>query len=133
MLYGTRRTGRTTIIENIVQKFAGDALLLQGEDMQVAELLQKRTVANYKQLTEGKKIIVLDKAQVVPNIGKILKLLIDSIIGITVIATGSSSFDLVYTTGEPLVGRNLVYYLYPIAQVELAATEDHLTTVRNLQ
>ena len=133
MLYGTRRTGKTTIIENIVQKYAGDALLLQGEDMQVAELLQKRTVANYKQLTAGKKIIVLDEAQVVPDIGKILKLLIDSIKGITVIATGSSSFDLVYTTGEPLVGRNLIYYLYPIAQVELSATEDHLTTVRNLE
>lgn len=133
MLYGTRRTGKTTIIENIVQKYSGDALLLQGEDMQVAELLQKRTVANYKQLTAGKKIIVVDEAQVVPEIGKILKLLIDSVKGITVIATGSSSFDLVYSTGEPLVGRNLVYHLYPIAQVELAATEDHLTTLRNLE
>jgi hypothetical protein len=36
-------------------------------------------------------------------------------------------------TGEPLVGRNIVYYLYPIAQVELSATEDKLTTVRNLE
>lgn len=133
MLYGTRRTGKTTIIENIVQKYGDDALLLQGEDMQVAELLHKRTVANYKQLTVGKKIIVLDEAQVVPEIGKILKLLIDSVKGITVIATGSSSFDLVYSTGEPLVGRNLVYYLYPIAQAELASTEDHLTTVRHLE
>lgn len=133
MLYGTRRTGKTTIIENIVQKYGDEALLLQGEDMQVAELLQKRTVANYKQLTAGKKIIVLDEAQVVPEIGKILKLMIDSVKGITVIATGSSSFDLVYSTGEPLVGRNLVYYLYPIAQVELSATQDYLTTVRNLE
>ncbi|MES2374477.1 MAG: ATP-binding protein [Bacteroidota bacterium] len=133
MLYGTRRTGKTTIIENIVQKYGDEALLLQGEDMQVAELLQKRTVANYKQLTAGKKIIVLDEAQVVPEIGKILKLMIDSVKGITVIATGSSSFDLVYSTGEPLVGRNLVYHLYPIAQVELSATQDYLTTVRNLE
>ncbi len=53
--------------------------------------------------------------------------------GITVIATGSSSFDLAYTTGEPLVGRNLVYHLYPIAQVELSETEDYLTTIRNLE
>ena len=133
MLYGTRRTGKTTIIENIVQKYAADALLLQCEDLQVAEILQKRTVANYKQLTAGKKIVVLDEAQTVSEIGKILKLLIDSVKGITVIATGSSSFDLVYSTGEPLVGRNLLYHLYPIAQVELAATEDYLTTVRNLE
>ncbi len=133
MLYGTRRTGKTTIIENIVQKYGKEALLLQGEDMQVSELLQKRTVANYKQLTAGKKIIVIDEAQAIPNIGKILKLLIDSVKGITVIASGSSSFDLVYTTGEPLVGRNLVYYLYPIAQAELSVTEDYLTTIRNLE
>ncbi len=133
MLYGTRRTGKTTIIENIVQKYGDGALLLQGEDMQVSALLQKRTVANYKQLTTGKKIIVIDEAQAIPEVGKILKLLIDSVKGITVIATGSSSFDLVYTTGEPLVGRNLVYYLYPIAQVELSVTEDYLTTIRNLE
>lgn len=133
LLYGTRRTGKTTIIENIARKYEGNAVLLQGEDMQVAELLQKRTVANYKQLTAGKKIIVLDEAQAVPEIGKILKLLIDSVKGITVIATGSSSFDLVYSTGEPLVGRNLVYQLYPIAQVELSKNEDYLTTVRNLE
>ncbi|MES2330120.1 MAG: ATP-binding protein [Bacteroidota bacterium] len=133
MLYGTRRTGKTTIIENIVQKYGDQALLLQGEDMQVAEILQKRTVVNYKQLTEGKKIIVLDEAQAVQDIGKILKLLIDSVKGITVIATGSSSFDLVSSTGEPIVGRNLVYYLYPIAQAELAATQDYLTTARNLE
>lgn len=116
MLYGTRRTGKTTIIENIVNKYPKDTLLLQGEDMQVSEILQRRTIANYTQLTAGKKIIIIDEAQTIPEIGKVLKLLIDGIKGITVIVTGSSSFDLVYATGEPLVGRNLVYQLYPIAQ-----------------
>ncbi len=133
MLYGTRRTGKTTIIEKIAQKYADVTLMLQGEDMQVVELLQKRTVVNYQNLTAGKKIIIIDEAQAIPEIGKILKLLIDTVKGITVIATGSSSFDLAYTTGEPLVGRNLVYQLYPIAQVELSETEDFLTTFRNLE
>jgi hypothetical protein len=63
MLFGTRRIGTTTIIEKIVEKYGDEALLLNGEDMQVAELLQKRTVANYKQLTAGKKIIVLDETR----------------------------------------------------------------------
>ena len=133
MLYGTRRTGKTTIIENIVRKHPEDALLLQGEDMQVSELLQRRTIANYTQLTAGKKIIIIDEAQTIPEIGKILKLLIDGVKGITVIVTGSSSFDLVYATGEPLVGRNLIYLLYPIAQAELSAVEDFMTTTRNLE
>jgi len=133
MLYGTRRTGKTTIIENIVTKYPNDTLLLQGEDMQVAEILQRRTIANYTRLTGGKKIIIIDEAQSIPEIGKILKLLIDGIKGITIIVTGSSSFDLVYATGEPLVGRNLVYQLYPIAQAELSVVEDYVTTIQNLE
>ena len=133
LLYGTRRTGKTTIIENIAARYDSTVLLLQGEDMQVASLLQQRTVANYSQLTKGKRIVIIDEAQAVPEIGKILKLMIDNIKGISIIATGSSSFDLVYSTGEPLVGRNIVHYLYPIAQVELSAIEDRLTTLKNLE
>jgi predicted AAA+ superfamily ATPase len=110
LLYGTRRTGKSTIIENIAAK-EENTLLLQGEDMDVSRLLQNRTVANYKRLTKGKKLIIIDEAQSIPEIGKILKLMIDTIKGITVIATGSSSFDLQNSTGEPLVGRNLVYQL----------------------
>jgi len=132
LLYGTRRTGKSTIIENIAAK-EENTLLLQGEDMDVSRLLQNRTVANYKRLTKGKKLIIIDEAQSIPEIGKILKLMIDTIKGTTVIATGSSSFDLQNSTGEPLVGRNLVYQLYPIAQVELSAIQDHLTTVHDLE
>jgi predicted AAA+ superfamily ATPase len=55
LLYGTRRTGKTTIIEKIVQKFLSDALLLHGEDMQISAILQNRTIANYQQLTKGQK------------------------------------------------------------------------------
>ena len=133
MLYGTRQTGKTTIIEHISARHGSDVLSLQGEDMQVASLLQIRTVANYAQLTKGKKIVIINEAQAISEIGKILKLLIDNIKGITIIATGSSSFDLVYHTGEPLVGRNIVHYLYPIAQAELSAIEDKLTAIRNLE
>lgn len=133
MLYGTRRTGKTTIIENIVSRYPDDALLLLGEDMQVSEMLQQRTVANYSRITGGKRIIIIDEAQTIPEIGKILKLMIDGIKGITIIVTGSSSFDLVYAAGEPLVGRNLVYQLYPIAQAELSVVEDYITTTRNLE
>ena len=133
LLYGTRRTGKSTIIEGIALKDQKNTLLLQGEDMQVARLLQKRTVANYKRLAEDKKLIIIDEAQAIPEIGKILKLMIDTIKGITIIATGSSSFDLQNSTGEPLVGRNLVYQLYPIAQMELSGIQDYLTTIQDLE
>lgn len=133
MLYGTRRTGKTTIIENIVEKKEDEVLFLQGEDAETVDVLQKRTEANYKLLIGKKKILIIDEAQFIPDIGRILKLMIDRIKGITIIATGSSSFDLVNKTGEPLVGRNLVYQLYPIAQAELAGIEDYIATRRNLE
>lgn len=133
LLYGTRRTGKSTIIEEIAKKEEEKTLLLQGEDMEVAHLLQNRTVANYKRLADGKSLIIIDEAQAIPEIGKILKLMIDTVKGITIIATGSSSFDLQNSTGEPLVGRNLVYQLYPIAQMELSGIQDYLTTIQDLE
>ncbi len=132
LLFGTRRTGKSTIVESIAAQHSA-SLLLQGEDLQVASILQDRTIANYTRLTQGKDLIIIDEAQAVPNIGAVLKFMIDNIKGITVIATGSSSFDLQSMAGEPLVGRAMVYTLYPIAQIELAAKEDFLTTARNLE
>lgn len=133
MLYGSRRTGKTTIIENIFNQHEGECLFLLGEDMLVSEYLQKRTVDNYKQLIGEKKIIIIDEAQAIPNIGKILKLMIDSIKGITIIATGSSSLDLVNEAGEPLVGRQLEYQLFPLAQCEYSKFENRLESLGQLE
>lgn len=132
MLYGSRRTGKTTIIENLVEKHEKETLILLGEDIQVAEYLQTRTVANYKQLIGDKKLIIIDEAQAIPNIGKVLKLMIDSVKGITIIATGSSSLDLVNDAGEPLVGRQLEFQLFPLAQVEFSKVENKLEKLNQL-
>lgn len=132
MLYGSRRTGKTTIIEEVFRQHEADTLFLLGEDVQVAEYLQNRTVANYKQLVGDKKLVIIDEAQAVPNIGKILKLMIDSMPGITIIATGSSSLDLVNDAGEPLVGRQLEHQLFPLAQVEFSQSENRLESINQL-
>ena len=132
LLYGSRRTGKTTIIENISKLHEADTLMLLGEDIQVSEYLQHRTVANYKALIGEKKLIIIDEAQAIPNIGKILKLMIDSIKGITIIATGSSSLDLINDAGEPLVGRQLEFQLLPLAQVEFSTRENRLESINEL-
>lgn len=132
LLYGSRRTGKTTIIERLLNQYQDDALMLLGEDMDVAELLQLRTVANYKQLIGSKKLVIIDEAQAIPNIGKILKLMIDNIKGITIIATGSSSLELVNDAGEPLVGRSVEYKLFPLSLAEYAQTENRIETVSRL-
>jgi uncharacterized protein len=63
--------------------------------------------------------LIIDEAQAIPDIGKALKLMIDSNPQLTIIATGSSSLILINTSGEPLTGRDRQFILYPIAQSEL--------------
>lgn len=119
LILGTRRVGKTYLINRVSERFTGKKLLLNAEDFDVQEVLKKRTVANYQRLINDTALLIIDEAQAIPEIGSILKLIIDSHPNLTIIATGSSSLDLVNTTGEPLTGRQYSYNLYPIAQLEL--------------
>ena len=119
LILGTRRVGKTYLINRVSERVTGKKLLLNAEDFDVQEVLKKRTVANYQRLINDTALLIIDEAQAIPEIGSILKLIIDSHPNLTIIATGSSSLDLVNTTGEPLTGRQYSYNLYPIAQLEL--------------
>ena len=119
LILGTRRVGKTYLINRVSERVTGKKLLLNAEDFDVQEVLKKRTVANYQRLINDTALLIVDEAQAIPEIGSILKLIIDSHPNLTIIATGSSSLDLVNTTGEPLTGRQYSYNLYPIAQLEL--------------
>ncbi|MBC6110178.1 ATP-binding protein [Pedobacter fastidiosus] len=133
LLFGTRRVGKTWLIQEITKDANIDYLSLNGEDQDVQALLATRTAANYKRILGNTKLLVIDEAQVIPEIGKILKLLIDTFNELTIVASGSSAFDLSNQTGEPLTGRSLTYYLYPVAQLELANYENGLQTTQNLE
>ena len=133
LLYGTRRAGKTTIIENIAEKYKDDVLMLQGEDMQVSAMLQQRTIANYKKLTRGKKIIIIDEGQAVPEIGQALKLMIDNIKGITIIVTGNIGFDLAKEIGVLLLRSSVFYHIFPLAQAEISLVENRIVTSSNLE
>ena len=131
LLFGTRRVGKTYLLKQLVKAYPDEHIFLNGEDMDDADRLSKRTVANYKSLLANKTLLLIDEAQHIPEIGNVLKLIIDHVDGVTVIATGSSSFDLINKTGEPLVGRSYTYHLFPVAQCELE--EDVQTAYRNLE
>jgi len=129
ILYGARRVGKTELIKNFVQKFpAEEYLLLNGEDQDTARLLADQSIANYRRLLAGKTLLIIDEAQAINNIGRKLKLMVDEIKGIRVIATGSSVFDLSNKLGEPLVGRKRTLQLHPLAQMELRQYENLLQT-----
>jgi len=131
LLLGARRVGKSILIENFLEKFKGSFLLLNGEDEDTHELLAKRTNANYKRLLNGYDLLVIDEAQAIPDIGKKLKLIVDTIKGVKVLVTGSSAFDLLNVSGEPLTGRSNTLHLYPIWQGELK--ENLLQAKQNLE
>ncbi|WP_298305125.1 ATP-binding protein [Flavobacterium sp.] len=134
ILLGARRVGKTAFIKNYLSTIPKeDYLQLNGEDIQDANLLKERSVANYNRLLGNTKLLVIDEAQNIPEIGLILKLIVDSIDGIKVIVTGSSVFDLSNKLGEPLVGRKNTIYLFPFAQMEFSKQENYKTTTSKLE
>lgn len=132
-IFGTRRTGKSTLLKDFFTQNSDNAIILQGEDMHVQELLKTRTIKNYQKIIGQKTILMIDEAQVIPEIGNILKLMIDNIEPLNIIVTGSSSFDLQNSSGQPLVGRNIDFQMFPIAQKELSEIENLLDTKNNLE
>ncbi len=119
ILLGARRTGKTVLLKKIVSMISEPSIFFNGEDFEVQRLLENRSVANYEKILGTTKLLVIDEAQKVPEIGKILKLMIDSIQGLRIIVTGSSAFDLTGKLGEPLTGRNRTFRLFPLSEQEL--------------
>jgi len=128
LLFGTRRTGKTWLLKQLKLSIETKPLHFNGEDGDVQLLFSKRTIANYKRIIGKSTLLIIDEAQAIPDIGKVLKLMIDEIEELTIIATGSSAFDLSNKAGDPLTGRSYTYHLYPIAQLELQETENLLET-----
>jgi len=119
LLFGTRRVGKTFLLQMILKKYQRKYVLLNGEDITVQEMFQNRSVLNLKNITGDASLLAIDEAQAIPDIGKALKLMIDTQPDLTILATGSSSLDLSNSSGEPLTGRQIPFFLYPIAQMEL--------------
>lgn len=131
LLLGARRVGKSILITSLLQNYKRPYLYLNGEDEDTHRLLAQRTVANYTRILNGNDLLVIDEAQNIPDIGKKLKLMVDAIKGLKVLVTGSSAFDILNVSGEPLTGRSITVYLYPIWQGELR--ENGLQVKQNLE
>lgn len=110
-----------------------DALLVSGEDVDVREYIESQSVAKLRALVGRRTTLIVDEAQHVRQIGLNLKLLVDHVQGLRIVASGSSSFDLARQTGEPLTGRKRTLLLLPLAQLELAAVETAPETKAQLE
>ena len=123
VVYGPRRVGKTTLLRQYMRQHDPDALLVSGEDVDVREYLESQSVARLRALVGRRTTLIVDEAQHVREVGLNLKLLVDHVQGLRIVASGSSSFDLARQTGEPLTGRKRTLLLLPLAQLELAGAE----------
>ena len=133
VLLGARRVGKTFLIKEIMKRVSEPYLFLNGEEFSTRELLERRTVKNYLAVLGDKKLLIIDEAQKIPEIGNILKLMVDGIDDLKIIATGSSAFDLQNKAGEPLTGRKITLNLYPLSEKELFVLEPIVNRKDNLQ
>ncbi len=123
VVHGPRRVGKTTLLQHFAAQVSEDILFVTGEDITVREYLESQSIAKLTAFVGSRKLLLVDEAQYVREIGRNLKLLVDHLPDLRIVATGSSSFDLANTTGEPLTGRKYSLLLLPLAQLELNEVE----------
>ena len=120
VIYGARQVGKTTLVKDIVSEYGDEAGYYNCDLLSVQSALSVPEPDHLKQYFGDKKIIVLDEAQVIANIGRILKIFADELPGIQVIATGSSSFEMANKISEPLTGRAVRFTLFPLSIQEIS-------------
>lgn len=123
ILYGPRQAGKTTLAKNILSKFGDTGAYFNCEVDSVRHELSTVEPSRLKSFFGNKKIIVLDEAQTITNIGKVLKTFTDEYPNQQIIATGSSSFDLANKISEPLTGRAIEFLLLPLSISEIIAKD----------
>jgi len=118
LLMGPRQVGKTTLLKEL---FEGreDVMWLNGDELDVQALFEGVSATRLKAMFGRKKIIIIDEAQRIPDIGLRLKLVTDQIKDVQLIATGSSAFELATKTGESLTGRKWEYKMYPLSFGEM--------------
>ena len=121
IITGPRQSGKTTLISMLLEQTSETAIMWNGDEPDIRELLSNCTSTKLKTYIGTHKLVIIDEAQRIPNIELTLKLITDQLPGIQVIASGSSSFLLAQAVNEPLTGRKFEYTLYPLAFSELSS------------
>lgn len=133
VVYGPRQVGKTTLLEKYLETIKEPFVFYNGEDIETQKLFTARSIAKYKSLLAGKELLVIDEAQKIENIGLNLKIIVDHLPNLKIIASGSSSFGLAKQVGEPLTGRKRTLTLFPFSQIELSLIEDYIETKSKLE
>lgn len=132
-LIGARQTGKTSLLRKLLSNNPIDSVWLNADEFDIKERFKNPTSTSLKTLIGNKKLVIIDEAQNIDEIGLALKLIIDTFPEIQIIATGSSAFELRNKTNEPLTGRKFEFQLYPFSYAELASHTSELVEKRMLK
>jgi len=134
LLIGPRQVGKTTLLKQIIEEYnQKDSLFLNCDEPETLQMLNNVSSTELKNIIGNKKIVLIDEAQRIENVGITLKLITDNIFDIQLVVTGSSAFDLRNRLNEPLTGRKFEYKLYPLSTTELINTTSNLEEKRLLE
>ena len=131
IIMGARQVGKSTLLDKMLSGH-GDVLWLNGDDPDTQMLFQGITSTRLRTLLAAYRIVVIDEAQRISDVGLRLKLITDQVPDVQVIATGSSSFSLASKVNEPLTGRKREYTLFPLTFAEMVAHTNLLDELRLL-
>ena len=119
IIMGARQVGKSTLLSQMLGN-REDVIWMNGDEPDIQDLFQDMTSTRIKTILGNKKILAIDEAQRIPNIGLRFKLITDQIPEVQVIATGSSSFELANKVNESLTGRKREFKMFPLTFGEMA-------------
>lgn len=132
IILGARQTGKTTLIKKIIKESKAQTLILNADLPTVQQQLHNPSINRLKQVIGAAKLVFIDEAQRITNIGIALKIIIDELEEVQLVVTGSSALELSNNINEPLTGRKLEYRLFPISWQELQNHVGYLEALSQL-
>ena len=132
VVMGPRQVGKTTLLRKLCDE-QGSYLFLNADEADVRLQLENANLTRLRQLIGLNKVVFVDEAQRVRNIGLTLKLITDQLPDVRLLVSGSSSLDLANQINEPLTGRKFEFRLYPISWQELVTSQGFLEARRQLE
>lgn len=133
VVLGPRQSGKTTLVKQLTEKTDEKVMWLNGDEAETREILAAPTLSRLRNILGKSQLLVIDEAQRIENIGVAIKLIVDHLPNVKVIATGSSSFELANRINEPLTGRKWEYHLLPLSYAEMAQHHGSMNERRILE
>lgn len=129
LILGPRQVGKSTMLDHLVQNQR--FIKLTGEDEDDLSILADPKT--FLTLTQQFPNVIIDEAQFVPNIGRVIKRLVDNnTTDSRIFVIGSSALDLGGHLKESAAGRFNSYNLWPLSLEELAEHSSWIEVKRQI-